>query len=657
VFVYYPHFNYPQIGNKDFEFSLQYNTSSTNLKANLRQRFVTKFGQKAFVKYMREKNVNINNMNVNVGAPRRSTRPRIETKGFEGMATSNQLENLNNENHNNDNRNAKRAAKGQKGKKPAAPTARKPVRRARRPQPSNRTLNANKIKEYWTIFSAVSNGRYIPNNNHMRKLIEGARALRLLAPHQAAAWSGSALENRAVQAGIGNKADIVDFRKPPYDAERYAGIDPQWLIKQRNGQPRTRPTYFIKARFSLKPLKEWAFSLNGNAQRNLFRQMLSFANLPNVKLKGEDHVEPDLMFCDPSSKTIHIYELKIGAGKAESVPAEAMQLAKAKKLIQLTLGGDWKVKVHFTPWMFGQWTGTVPLYKNWELPNPKLPTLKQIADTLIKLNSNYKINTVNTSINPNPILPLMNLRLVNSVLIKERLKRHKNAQNGLARIRLATWKKMLQNPSTKNVLLSSIGMNQNLVSPAKLSRNLLEMAGRTARNSYISRGVRANEIPVNWLRTMGSRGSAGEFIAAGPGRGGYNTNEETRQFGRRAPPPKPLNVQQKTYENAKETISLAKNAINSIAASSPSNRSLQNYQKNINSLAQAFGARNVVTNVARAPKAQFLRAYADFLRDHANLSNALNAKLRSMVGTNANAAVKLSMKQVQNARRAEMNIG
>lgn len=529
-----------------------------------------------------------------------------------------------------------------------------------RSQPSNRMLNANQIKEYWTVFTAVSNGRYIPNNNHTRKLIEGARALRLLAPHQAAGWSGSVLENRAVQAGIGNKADIVDFRAPPYKDERYSGIDPRWLIYKRDGTRRTRPTYFIKARFSLKPLKEWAFSGNGNTQRNLFKQMLSFANLPNVKLKGEEHVEPDLMFCDPQTKTIHIYELKIGAGKAEQVPAEAMQLAKAKKLIQLALKSEWKVKVHFTPWMFGQWAGTIPMYQNWERPNPKLPTLKGIANTLIRMNGNYRINTVNTSNNPNPVLPLMNLRRVNSVLIKERLKRHKNAQNGLARIRLATWKKMLQNPSMKNALLNSIGSNQNIVSTPKLARNLLEMAGRNARNSYISRGVRANEIPVNWLRVMGSRGRAGEFVAAGPRRGGYNTNEETRQMGRRAPPPKPLNVQKKTYENAKESITLAKNAIHSMVASSPNNASLQNYKTNINSLAKNFGARNantIVTNVARLPRTQFLRAYDAFLKDHANLSSALNAKLRNMSGTNANAAVKLQMKQAQNARRSESNRG
>jgi hypothetical protein len=532
-----------------------------------------------------------------------------------------------------------------------------------RSQPGNLMLNANKIKEYWAIFTAVSNGKYIPNNSRTKAMIEGARALRLLTPHQAAAWSGSALENRAVQAGIGNKADIVDFRQEPYKTERHAGIDPRWLIYERNGQPRTRPTYFIKARFALAPLKQWAFSNNpnGNTQRNFFKEMLSYANLPNVKLKGEEHVEPDLMFCDPSTNTIHIYELKIGAGKAESVPAEAMQLAKAKKLIQLYLGADWKVKVHFTPWMFGQWTGTVPAYKNWEIANPKLPTLKAIANQLIQLNSNYKINTLNTRINPNPILPLMNIRRVNNVLIKERLKRHKNAQNGLAMIRLATWKKMLQNPSMRSTLLNAIGSrsNSNLLSPQKLARNVLEMAGRNARNSYISRGVPANEIPVNWMRVMGSRGSAGEFIAAGPARGGYNTNNETRQMGRVAPPPKPLNVQKKTYENAKETITLAKNAINSMVASSPNNSSLQNYQKNINSLAQAFGARNanaIVTNVARAPRSQFLRAYANFIRDHANLSNTLNTKLRSMAGTNANAAVKLSMKQAQNARRAEMNL-
>ena len=499
-------------------------------------------------------------------------------------------------------------------------------------------------------------------------MIEGARALRLLTPHQAAAWSGSALENRAVQAGIGNKADIVDFRKEPYKTERHAGIDPRWLIYERDGNLRTKPTYFIKARFALAPLKQWAFSnnVNGNAQRNLFKQILSYANLPNVKLKGEEHVEPDLMFCDPTTNTIHIYELKIGAGKAESVPAEAMQLAKAKKLIQLAIGTGWKVKVHFTPWMFGQWTGTVPAYKNWEIVNPRLPTLKGIANRLIQLNTNYKINTVNTRVKPNPVLPLMNLNIVNSVLVKERLKRHKNAQNGLKMIRLATWKKMLQNPSMRNTLLNSIRTqaNADLVSPTKLARDIVKMAGLNARNSYISRGVAANEIPQNWLRVMGSRGSGGVFVAAGSNNG-YNTNTETRRLNPSgghniAPAPNSLNVQKKKYENAKETITLAKNAIDSMVASRPNIASLQDSKRRINSLAQGFGARNanaIVTNVARAPRTQFLRAYANFMRDHANLSNALNTKLRSMVGTNANAAAKLSMKRAQNARLAEMNLG
>ena len=97
-----------------------------------------------------------------------------------------------------------------------------------------------------------------------------------------------------------------------------------------------------------------------------------------------------------------------------------------------------------------------------------------------------------------------------------------------------------------------------------------------------------------------------------------------------------------------------------MVASSPNNASLQNYKTNINSLAKNFGARNantIVTNVARAPLPQFLRAYDAFLKDHANLSNALSAKLKSMTGTKANAAVKLKMKEAQNARRSESNRG
>ena len=68
-------------------------------------------------------------------------------------------------------------------------------------------------------------------------------------------------------------------------------------------------------------------------------------------------------------------------------------------------------------------------------------------------------------------------------------------------------------------------------------------------------------------------------------------------------------------------------------------------------------ANSIVQNVARAPQAQFLRAYANFLKDHANLAPALNAKLVNMAGTNANAAMKLTMKRTQNQRRTEMNLG
>ena len=115
------------------------------------------------------------------------------------------------------------------------------------------------------------------------------------------------------------------------------------------------------------------------------------------KTKGTTQIQPDIILVLPPEGNkpgeIHIYELKIGAGKKETIPAESIQLAKMKFILDVWLGGEqpkWKVIPHFLPWRFALHNKSALNFKNWQ--KTKIAGVKAIANAFVAANEYYKIN-------------------------------------------------------------------------------------------------------------------------------------------------------------------------------------------------------------------------------------------------------------------------
>jgi hypothetical protein len=89
--------------------------------------------------------------------------------------------------------------------------------------------------------------------------------------------------------------------------------------------------------------------------------MRSWVESKTSVYKGFKSVEPDVLEWVPDAPgcpngLINIYELKIGEGKGESEPAEAYQLVKAKRAIELMFIAGGKeppcFRLYFLPWMY-----------------------------------------------------------------------------------------------------------------------------------------------------------------------------------------------------------------------------------------------------------------------------------------------------------------
>jgi len=162
------------------------------------------------------------------------------------------------------------------------------------------------------------------------------------------------------------------------------------ISKIRN-QPRT---FILKSEFSLnntiKSNKEYDPELQsvwrtivGLAARSTSNpNMQSWEENAGSKYKGFYNVEPDVLEWNPPSTahptgTIRIYELKVGEGKPEAIPAEAYQLVKAKRAIELTLISKGvppqnlpHFELYFLPWMFGTPENKKPKFVNYKNFHP-----------------------------------------------------------------------------------------------------------------------------------------------------------------------------------------------------------------------------------------------------------------------------------------------
>ena len=466
-------------------------------------------------------------------------------------------------------------------------------------QTANIRESRKKIIPY--IELALRPGANIPNH-----IVEKAHELRLLNPTQMSSYSGGNLENEGMTLGARTRGiEVVDFRKPPYTQDRDAGINPLNLIyktyipkdwmpddpRLRGSQKRNQPTYFIKARFDFNPLRFYAgypvpryaknssaptntwsniskiakFAQMANAQSDAWHSIINFTDFKYfLNSKGTFAGEPDVCYFN-GSNTVHLIELKITSGKPETFPAEAIQLAKLKRLVQLWISsqGPYMVKTFFLPWKFAN--NTTPInYKNWLRPSngANYQTIKKLAERIIAVDPNFNPKVVdNNRVNgPKPVatkanaLPGMNLAVANQKLRLARGSRYTRAANFAKwyadRIIINGW---INNK--RSLLNGSLNERGSPISDSRIKRAFAGQAQSIFRGwlhkqniTTLHRYLSASNIDGfdAWLKTIGTINSNGTFRGAGvETAGGPNTEitSETNQNKSRFPPALPRLMQ------------------------------------------------------------------------------------------------------------------
>ncbi len=383
------------------------------------------------------------------------------------------------------------------------------------------------------------------SNSEIDRLISSAKAFRLARPSQLQSWAGSFLETAGFNAGAKKRSTaVVDCKTQD--------TDPVILTKV------TKPTIFIKSAFNIQ---NWIKNKMGNARsgnilnKNM-REILAHTekiaalskneegnNNSNAtgKVKGTIEIQPDIILSLPVSKEIHIYELKIGLGKPETIPAESLQLAKIKYLIDLNLKLNgitgWKVKLHFLPWIFGTIPDRVLDFKNWALFPPKT-VYKKWADNFIQKNENYNINL--SKKNNSPLQNYLNIKTVNNTLGISRVARVHRAGKGASRVAAKSAEVIIGNiiergpNAVKNFLkqmreVSASGLNKSgtFSTVTSLGRMLYKNMIYAAQRYYNRLPIRL--VPTNLINVLG-RNKEGLFRA----QGGNVSSENNNNTGRNA---------------------------------------------------------------------------------------------------------------------------
>ena len=158
-------------------------------------------------------------------------------------------------------------------------------------------------------------------------------------------YSGGELETRAIEVAV----DAAGLAKMKFNRSGNAVLHPGPQIFGLK-----RRTFIFKPRFNLDTLKNDPNPMSGMPE--------VLEACARSKSKGANHVETDLIEFIPqpgNPPIIRLYELKIGEGKPEGFPAEAYQLLKSKRLLEI----EWErlhpgqpkpvIKCYFLAWFFG----------------------------------------------------------------------------------------------------------------------------------------------------------------------------------------------------------------------------------------------------------------------------------------------------------------
>lgn len=548
-----------------------------------------------------------------------------------------------------------------KGGKAAAPIGK--VKRTPAPprakQYSRRPANKNVNKHRYLLTALLGKNliSLTPNerNARLRNLLNNARKIRLSAPHQLASWSGSFLETSGFEEGARRKGtEIVD--------RGTKDTNPLLLIQNENGQPRVQPTLFIKSAFSTDWLKgsNWAraravypANVVNNMQKLItFTETLKIENAEgesvNVKgkTKGTTEIQPDIIISVPNQTRpggeIHVYELKIGRGKKETIPAEAIQLAKMKFILDSYLKNlGWTTHIHFLPWMYAQNPNNRPNFINWKVSKIKL--VKNIANKFIsRLNQGYNIKVVNR--HNNVLTKHLNIGTINALMNASRAGRLKNVGRAAGTISAQSQATIIETlsqggrniapvvnylQSVKNVVNTANSKAKGFRSIAGIWRDLLA-ALNNAKAAYIAHTPR-NNLPSTFKINKPSN-----TMANISGISNMNTSENSsRKLSE-------LNRIIKIVDIFLKSLNALRSRNPSIMP--PSNTSLKTFTNIKNAVenieVNSGKARARLSNanlnaVINAP--DFGRTYAAFLAQHgSNAGRAINDRIRQLKINNPN---------------------
>jgi hypothetical protein len=402
VFVLYPHFNYglPRgervVMKEHDEFSEQYNTSTDNLKANLRTRFNAKFGPGSFVKYMRSKKPASNNNGMNVNnAPRISGRKRktVNTSNsgtnFEGWSSGGTasiwVKNANGKSVKDARlKNAYLESKGIT-RAPRATKGNAQVKTATGPVAASNAARYNMdIGELRKAMDKFHKGvQVVPGmarNNRTLNIFQAvlnAQLRHFSDPAVRQSYSGGILETTSF--AVAAKAAGLNawyFNDPPLskDITKVRGLGHGFILKTAFSLDNTIKNPNVETNKGLFKIWKKIVGLAATPASRTHPDMRKWLENTKSPFKGFFEVQPDVLEWIPEGANcpngvIRIYEMKVGIGKPEAAPAEAYQLLKAKRAIELLFIGKGFnppcIELYFLPWMYGTPEGASGKFTNY----------------------------------------------------------------------------------------------------------------------------------------------------------------------------------------------------------------------------------------------------------------------------------------------------
>jgi len=206
------------------------------------------------------------------------------------------------------------------------------------------------------FFTQIGAGIGVPKNDANFALYQVSA---LFSSEVLQSYSGGELETRAIELAV----QYAKKHGVPIDAYKFNRGNNGVITPGDQIFNLQKRTFIFKPRFALERLKTVS---NANNSHIGIAMSAVLKACSEHKSKGAGHVETDIIEIIPESHTINLYELKIGEGKSEGFPAEAYQLYKSKRILELEfarLRPDVAlptINMYFLAWGFNLVPGRAP---------------------------------------------------------------------------------------------------------------------------------------------------------------------------------------------------------------------------------------------------------------------------------------------------------